>query len=74
MYMFYINIKICIYHIVLKKSKHFINIYFELGLSEFQVGFDNIYTLLIILQSKKYTSIQVRLVSIRFRLNCHPNI
>jgi hypothetical protein len=54
-YVFYVNIEICIYHIVLKKKLNVlqiypynINIYFRLGLDRFRLGFDNIHTLSII--------------------------
>jgi hypothetical protein len=38
-YVFYVNIKMCMYHIVLRKIKMFY-IYFSLGLGEFKVCFD----------------------------------
>jgi hypothetical protein len=53
---FYVNIKICIYYIVLKKlnvlqiNLYNINIYFGLGLGRFWVRFDNIYIIFIIYQ------------------------
>jgi predicted Co/Zn/Cd cation transporter (cation efflux family) len=49
----YVNINICIYHIVLKNINilkiylYNINIYFGLDLGEFHICFDNIYTLFI---------------------------
>ena len=53
---FYVNIEICIYHIVLKKlnvlqiNLYNIIIYFGLGLGRFWVRFDNIYIIFIIYQ------------------------
>jgi len=46
-----------------------INIYFGLDSGGFQIEFDNIHTLSIIHRVKHYSPIQLRLVSIMFRLN-----
>jgi len=48
---FYVNIKICIYHIVLKKLNiqqiylYNINMHFMLGSGKVQISFDNMHTL-----------------------------
>ena len=59
-YVFYVNMKVRIYHIVLKENintpqiyLYNINIYFKLGSNGFRVEFDNIYTLLIIHRLQK---------------------
>jgi hypothetical protein len=80
-YVLYVNIKVCIYRIVLKENINIpqiylynINIYFRLGSDEFRVEFDNIYTLFIIHQVQKILthSDWVRLDSVGFILNFHP--
>jgi hypothetical protein len=57
---FYVNIKVCMYHIVLKEIKYFTNIFiyykyilFGLVLGGFQIWIDNIHILSIIHKIKK---------------------
>jgi hypothetical protein len=68
-----------IYHNILKKLNvlqiylYNINIYFGIGLGEFWIRFDNIYTLFIIYQirllSKKYPFIQVGIQRVEIKLS-----